>query len=79
MSLKGKKTFATLDYENCDPNQCDPENGTCVAIKACSHKVIIQIDGAFEQPMINHELCQGCWECIEACPLGAIYIREIGI
>lgn len=79
MNPQGKKTFAMVNYGKCDPKQCDPENGICAAVKACPQKVIIQIDGVFEQPMINHDLCQGCWECIEACPLGAIYIKEIGI
>ena len=79
MAPQGKKIFAMVDYKNCAPEQCDSENGICAAVKSCPHKVIIQIDGVFEQPMINQELCQGCWECLEACPLGAIYIKEIGI
>jgi ATP-binding cassette subfamily E protein 1 len=36
------------------------------------------MDGPFEQPMIFMDLCQGCWECIEACPLDAIYIKQMG-
>lgn len=78
MSPQGKKTFAMVDFEKCDPRRCDPENGICAAVAACSHKVIKQMDGPFEPPMIFHDLCQGCWECIEACPLGAVYIKEIG-
>ncbi|MBS3759787.1 MAG: 4Fe-4S binding protein [Desulfobacterales bacterium] len=78
MSPQGKKTFAMIDYEKCDPRQCDPENGKCPAVEACPHKVIKQLDGVFEQPMIFQDLCQGCWECIEACPLEAIHIKEIG-
>jgi len=79
MGVQGKKTFAVVDYKTCDPNLCDPETGKCAAAKACPQKIIIQIDGVFEQPMINHELCQGCWECFDACPLGAIYRREVGV
>jgi len=78
MSLQAKKTFATVDYERCSPRQCDPENGICAAVAACPHKVIKQMDGPFEQPMIFMDLCQGCWECIEACPLDAIYIKQMG-
>jgi ATP-binding cassette subfamily E protein 1 len=35
-----------------------------------------QIDGPFEPPMVFQDMCMGCWECIEACPLGAVSIRE---
>ncbi len=77
--MQGKKRFAMVSYEKCDPGQCDPEKGICAAVAACSHKVIIQLDGVFEPPMINQDLCQGCWDCIEACPLEAIRIKEIGI
>lgn len=78
MGIQAKKVFAMVDYEKCNPRQCDPENGICAAVDACSHKVIKQLDGAFEQPMIFQDLCQGCWECIEACPLGAIQMKEVG-
>jgi ATP-binding cassette subfamily E protein 1 len=29
--------------------------------------------------MIFQDLCQGCWECIEACPMDAIQIKHVGI
>lgn len=77
--MQGKKAFAMVDYEKCDPGRCDPENGICAAVAACPHKVIKQMDGAFEQPMIFQDLCQGCWECIEACPMDAIQIKHVGI
>jgi len=78
MNFQAKKTFAMIDYNTCSPGKCDPENGICAAVDACSHKVIKQMDGPFEQPMIFHHLCQGCWECMEACPFDAIYIKRLG-
>ncbi len=75
--MQSKKTFAVVDYEICNPKECNPDKGVCVAVKACSHKVIKQIDGVFEAPMIFQDLCMGCWDCIEACPLDAIQIKQI--
>ncbi len=78
MNIKSKKTFAAVDYQVCDPRKCDPDSGICNAVSSCTHKVIQQLDDAFETPGILQNLCMGCWDCIEACPLGAIYIRESG-
>jgi len=66
-----------VDYEKCDPKQCSPEKGRCPSVSACTHKVIKQIDGLFEQPMVFQDLCMGCWDCIEACPLAAVQIKHI--
>ena len=76
MNLQAKKSFAMVDYQTCNPEECDSENGKCAAAKACTYKVMKQIDGAFEPPMVFQDMCMGCWECIEACPLGAVSIRE---
>lgn len=65
MSIQAKKSFATIDYEKCSPKKCDPENGVCEAIYACSQKNIKQIDGTFEPPAIFNNLCMGCWDCID--------------
>ena len=70
--MQPKKIFSIIDYQKCDPQKCDPEAGICAAAKECSHKVIQQLDGAFEQPVLFHELCMGCWDCIDACSLNAI-------
>lgn len=77
MNLQAKKSFAMVDYETCNPEECDPENGKCAAAKACTYKVMKQIDGEFEPPMVFQDMCMGCWDCIEACPLGAVAIKEI--
>lgn len=77
MSLQSKKIFAMVVYEKCNPGQCDPEAGICAAAQACSYKVMKQMDGPFEPPMVFHDMCMGCWDCIEACPLDAVRIKEI--
>ncbi len=77
MQFQQKKTFAMIDFERCDPGRCDPENGRCPAASACEHKVLKQIDGPFEQPMVFQHMCMGCWDCIEACPLEAVYIKNV--
>jgi ATP-binding cassette subfamily E protein 1 len=75
--MQPKKSFATIDYDTCRPAQCDPDAGRCAAAAACTHKVIKQIDGAFEPPMVFQDMCMGCWDCIEACPLGAVAVKHI--
>lgn len=75
--MQGKKAFAFVDYSICNPQKCNAEEGICWSVKGCTHKVIKQIDGAFEPPVVFQDLCMGCWDCIEACPLSAIQMREI--
>jgi translation initiation factor RLI1 len=77
MILQSKKSFAMVDFEKCDPNKCNPEKGGCASVSGCTHKVIKQIDSLFELPMVFQDLCMGCWDCIEACPLDAIEMRHV--
>lgn len=77
MNIQGKKTFAIIDYETCRPKSCNPQQGLCPAVPACSHRVVKQIDGPFESPVIFQDLCMGCWDCIAACPLDAISIKQL--
>lgn len=77
MHIQPKESFAVIHYDLCDPGACDPDQGRCLAAYACSHKVIKQIDGLFEQPMIFQDICMGCWDCIEACPLKAVYPKYV--
>ena len=77
MNIQAKKTFAAVNYQICNPEKCDPGKGICPAVPACEHKVLKQIDGAFEPPMIFQDLCMGCWDCMEACPRNAIYIKQV--
>ena len=69
---KGKSSVALIDLGICRPEECNPGQGVCAAVSACSRKVIVQIDGPFEVPMLFQDTCMGCGDCIEACPLGAI-------
>lgn len=66
-----------VDYERCNPGKCNPGKGVCAAVSACTHKVIKQIDGVFEPPIIFQDMCMGCWECIKACPLDAIQMKHV--
>ncbi|MBW1642646.1 MAG: 4Fe-4S binding protein [Deltaproteobacteria bacterium] len=75
--MQSKKSFALVEYEICNPNKCNPDEGICSAVPACDHKVIKQLDGIFQSPMIFTDMCMGCWDCIEACPLDAIRIKNI--
>lgn len=77
VSMQSKKSFAIVDYETCQPGECDPKGGRCASATACTHKVIKQIDGLFEQPIIFQDMCMGCWDCIEACPLNAVHIHNV--
>ena len=77
MDMQSKKEFALVDYDICNPSTCDPKEGICAAARACTHKVLKQIDGRFEPPMVFQDLCMGCWDCMEACPLDAVDRRHI--
>ncbi len=72
MSMQPKKSFAMINYEICNPLICNPSEGVCAASLVCSHKVIKQLDGVFQSPIIFQDMCMGCWDCIEACQLDAI-------
>ena len=74
--IKGKKSVALVDYKICSPNECNPDKGICAAVEACSKTVLEQIDGAFEAPIVDQDMCLGCGDCVEACPLDAIQIKH---
>jgi len=63
--------MALIDFASCHPEQCD--SGVCAAVAACPHKLLIQ-EAAYEIPMTNAAICQGCGDCARACPLKAIRI-----
>jgi translation initiation factor RLI1 len=75
--MQPKKSFATVNYEICNPRACSPNHGKCAAVPACTHKVIKQIDGFFEQPMVFQDMCMGCWDCVAACPLNAVQAKHV--
>jgi len=74
--IKGKKTVALVDYKICNPNECNPDEGICAAVKACSKGIMEQIDGTFEAPIVDQDMCLGCGDCVEACPLEAIQMKH---
>jgi translation initiation factor RLI1 len=75
--MQPKKSFASVDYEICNPKACNPIEGLCAAVPACTHKVIKQLDGIFEQPMVFQDMCMGCWDCVQACPLDAVCAKHL--
>jgi translation initiation factor RLI1 len=75
--MQPKKEFALVDYDKCNPGKCSPGEGVCSSAKACAHKVMKQIDGPFEPPMVFQDICMGCWDCIDACPLNAVQRMHI--
>jgi len=63
--------IALLDYNKCHPEKCD--KGICLAALACTHKLLKQ-EAPYEMPMPYPSLCQGCGDCVRACPLKAMKI-----
>jgi len=74
--IKGKKSVALVDYKVCSPNECNPDEGICASVEACSKAILEQIDGTFESPIADQDMCLGCGDCVEACPLDAIRIKH---
>ena len=65
---------AMVAFDKCHPEKCD--KGTCVAMLACPHRLIKQ-EEPYEIPMFYPSACQGCGDCVRACPLKAIQIVTI--
>jgi len=68
------KRQALINYQKCLPDECAPNDGICLAVRACPHSIMEQ-EEAYEAPMIVYaDLCQGCGDCSQACSLDAIII-----
>ena len=62
---------ALVVFDKCQPKNCD--KGICPAVAACPHKLIKQ-EAPYEVPMFYPATCQGCGDCVLACPLQAIRV-----
>lgn len=70
--MSGKMAFVIFD--KCEPEKC--AGGVCVAAQACERKILRQED-PYEPPMAHSSLCRACRDCVEACPLNAIEVRNV--
>lgn len=70
--MSGK--MALVVFDRCEPGHC--ADGVCIAAKACERKVLRQED-VYEPPMACSSVCRGCGDCVKACPLNAIEIRNV--
>ena len=62
---------AAVDFKKCAAAHCTK----CLAAKACERRLIIKID--FDEPaLIDQSLCNGCGDCLAACPQAAITLVE---
>jgi translation initiation factor RLI1 len=62
---------ALVAYEKCRAKECT--DGTCLAAAACPRKLLRQ-EAPHETPMPHPSVCQGCGDCVRACPFGAVQI-----
>jgi translation initiation factor RLI1 len=68
------RKYTEVDFTQCDPGECGVRDGTCVAVKACTHKLLEQED-PYEPPvLLSSSMCSGCAQCVRECPLGALRI-----
>ena len=70
--MPGKMSL--VNYNKCHPEKCD--GGICAAALACTHKLLKQ-EAPYQIPMPDPSICQGCGDCVRACPLKAIEIIKI--
>ena len=56
-----------IDKQSC--KQCNP----CSVVEVCSYSAVKLSNGV---PKISSVLCQGCGQCIDACPYGAVKFAE---
>jgi translation initiation factor RLI1 len=67
--MPGKR--ALVQFDDCRPACC--RDGVCQAMLACKHKLIKQEKPA-EIPLFSPSSCQGCGDCVRACPRQAVKI-----
>lgn len=63
-----------IDFDLCNPGQCGSLDGVCIAVQACTRKLLEQ-EELYEPPvLLSSTMCSGCAKCVKECPLGAIRI-----
>ncbi|MEW5816894.1 MAG: 4Fe-4S binding protein [Spirochaetota bacterium] len=68
--------WANIDFKKCDPSSCNGDEGKCIALQVCTHRLLIQ-EEPFEAPMLlSAKMCVGCGDCVKVCPLNAISIQN---
>ncbi len=65
---------ALVVFDKCRPGNC--ERGICPAVAVCPHRLIKQ-EAPYEIPMFYPATCQGCGDCVRACPLQAIRVVRV--
>jgi len=66
--------MALVSFNKCRPEECN--EGNCLAVPVCPHKLIKQ-EAPGEVPMFYTSGCNGCGDCVRACPRKAIKIVGI--
>jgi len=67
---------AVINYQDCDPHVCDPDQGLCKATRVCHHDVLLQEEPGDPPMLISVRGCVGCGDCVRACPVEAITIQR---
>jgi len=65
------KQTVVVDYQACQPEAC--EDGICQAALACEKKVLTQ-EAPYEMPDTKANMCLGCSDCVQACPMHAVQV-----
>ncbi|MCK5562013.1 MAG: 4Fe-4S binding protein [Thermoplasmata archaeon] len=64
--------WVEVDYNLCNPQECDSAEGRCIASRTCKYSILEQ-EAPYEVPMhLSREQCKGCEDCTKSCPLNAI-------
>ncbi len=63
--------IAAVNIGACEKHAC----ANCAAVRICDIGAIVRIDDD-EPVIVNHANCNGCAECVTACPHGVISLVE---
>jgi len=68
--------YASIDFDRCNPRNCDGQHGVCAAVRSCKKKLLEQEEPGESPILISMKMCTGCGVCVVACPLAAIEIKN---